>query len=82
MALSIVQLLKGIWAEIVQSRVKPTPIIEGFDVEEKRRLGFGAGGKHGVMHPLAFQRAEEAFHRGVVIPVINAVHTDLDIIDL
>ena len=60
----------------------PTSIIERFDVEEKVGPGLVAGRKHTIVHPFAFQGAEEAFHGGIVVPTSDAVHAGLDVMVL
>ena len=74
----IEELLIGLRAEIVQRRVTATPIVERLDVEKHVCLRLVAGVVHTVMHQLALQRAEEAFHRRIVVPTPGTVHTGAD----
>src|SRR5918995_4201256 len=54
------------------------PVVEDFDVFEQRRLGLGTGAELGSMNQLGLDRAEERFHRCVVIAVALAAHGCLD----
>jgi len=74
----MVELLVGLRAEIVQRRVTATSIVERFDVAEHVGLRLVARMIHTVLHQLALQRAEEAFHRCIVVPTASAVHTGAD----
>ena len=76
--LLLAELFKRFWAEIVQRRVSSSPIIERFDVEEQVGPGVVARVIHMMMHPFALERAKEAFHRRIVVPGPDAVHTRLD----
>jgi hypothetical protein len=78
--LLVIEMLIGRRADVAQRRVTPASIIERFDVEEKVSSGFVASAVHSMPRPLALQRAEEAFHGGIVVPAANPVHTGLDIV--
>ena len=58
----IVSSLILFWAEIVQRRVKATPVVEHLDVVEEFSSRFVAGVIHAMQYPLALQRADEALH--------------------
>ncbi len=77
--LLMVELLIGFRAKIVQRRVKPTPIVERLNVVEDVRSRLVAGAIRTMVYPLALQRAEEALHRGIVVPSADAIHADLDV---
>jgi hypothetical protein len=74
----MVELLIGLWAEIVQRRVAPAPVVERLDVEEQIGLRLVAASIHPMVDQLTFQRAEEAFHGRIVVPASDAIHTGLD----
>jgi hypothetical protein len=78
--LLVIEMLIGGRADVAQRRVTPSSIIERFDVEEKVSPGFVARAVYSATRPLALQRAEEAFHRGIVAPTANTVHTGLDVV--
>ena len=62
--------------------MQPLAIIEGFDVEEKVGLGLRPAVVDMVVDPFAFQAAEEAFHRRIVVAIAGAAHADHDSIVL
>ena len=72
--------LIGFRAQTAERRMRP--IMERFDVEEKVGPGLVAGTKDTIVHPFVFQGAEEAFHRGIVVPASDAVHANLDVMVL
>ena len=74
----MVELFIALRAEIVQRRMKASSVVEAFDIVEHVGPCFVAGPVDGMIHPLAFQGAEEALHRCVIVPVLHTVHAGLD----
>ena len=74
----MVEFLIGLRAEIAQRRVTATAVVERLNVEEYAGLCLLASAIYAVIHPLALQRAEEAFHWCIVVPGPAAVHTGAD----
>jgi hypothetical protein len=68
----MVELLIGLWTEIIQRRVSSSPVVERFDVEKQVRPRLVTGAVQTMLHPLAFQGADEALHGRVVVPSADA----------
>jgi hypothetical protein len=71
-------LFKGSWAEIAQGGVEALAVVPDFDVVEDGPPGLRSGGKH-AGHAFGFQRANNAFHGGIVVRVAHSVHADLNV---
>lgn len=67
-------LFVGLRAEVSKSRVETTSIVERFDVGEDIGARLVSGAVDGMVNALAFQAAEEALHRGIVVPTAGSVH--------
>ena len=78
----IEKLLIFIWAEIAQRRVEAMPVVERLNVVEHVGLGLVTSLIRAMVHQFALQRAEEAFHRRIVVPSPSAVHTGADTVVL
>lgn len=61
-------------ADIAQSRVQATGIVEALDIAEQIAPGLGAGGVDPMMDSLGLEGVEEALHRGVVPAVALTAH--------
>ena len=68
------------WAEIAQRGMPSAAIIEALDVKENVGLCLLTRLVMGMMHPLHFQCAKEAFHHRVVVAVARAAHADLYVV--
>ena len=69
------QLLADLRAEIGYGGVTPASVVERLDVIEHVCPRLGAGVIPALVDQFALQRAEEAFHRGIVVPASSRVHT-------
>src|SRR4051812_44555736 len=66
------------WRPVADPGMPPAPIVEDFDIFEQCCFGLPPGAELCSMNKLRFERAEERFHRCIVIAVALAAHGDLD----
>ena len=78
----MVESLKGFRTKVAQRRMSSAPVVEGLDIVEQIRPCLFTGVIYAMMDQLTFQRAEETFHRRIVIPSPSAIHTGADTVVL
>ena len=59
---------------VTDRRMPPAPVVEDFDVFEQRRPGLPPRPEPGPVNQLGLERAEERFHRRIVVAVALAAH--------